>query len=368
MQKSFLNVQYISSILFFFAFILLSCSDNREDSRHAVYKDIINSTYPGEFRKIAVEEAEPIEITMDESSVELADKIHADLTDFEVADGYIYLTDIAGHRIIRVHEANKSIEFFGREGRGPGEFNRPSEINANSEYLFVLDSRNSRIQVFNKEMEMIHAIARNYRGFLDVTENVLLVPDLTRLEESVVVTYSADPPFVKTGEFMPRLVPLGEQPLVINGVIIRSDTIGRIYVSYIGLPFILVFDDELNHLDSIELTGLYVANFYDRPPERASDYLQREEVVRHFKRWFAVKDHLLFMGVRGDLIVIDLESNQLVANYKLRIGDRPLAHKTGKIFGEKLYLLDQMNSRMVRISLDMDNDGDELFKNVDILF
>src|ERR1044072_4110247 len=69
-------------------------------------------------------------------------------------DGAIYFSDPVGHRVLRVDPCDSAIEpvrCIGGKGNRPAQFNTPRGllIPANRDSLFVADSGNPRIQVFD---------------------------------------------------------------------------------------------------------------------------------------------------------------------------------------------------------------------------
>ena len=81
-----------------------------------------------------------------------------------VTDGcHIYASDILKNRIVKMDLNGTVIKSTGRTGDGPGEFNFPNGIRlSKDEKLYVCDSMNNRIQVFNKDLSFERLIGENY--------------------------------------------------------------------------------------------------------------------------------------------------------------------------------------------------------------
>lgn len=63
----------------------------------------------------------------------------------------VYLTDIFNHRVVKFGGTGQVALTFGKPGNGPGELYYPNDIAVDSEgYIYVSDSNNSRIQVFEQ--------------------------------------------------------------------------------------------------------------------------------------------------------------------------------------------------------------------------
>ena len=81
-----------------------------------------------------------------------------------VTDGcHIYASDKVKNKIVKMHLNGTVIKSTGRKGDGPGEFNFPNGIRlSKDDKLYVCDSRNDRIQVFNKDLSFERLIGENY--------------------------------------------------------------------------------------------------------------------------------------------------------------------------------------------------------------
>jgi|SRR5579872_28269 len=76
----------------------------------------------------------------------------------------VYVCDRQGHMIFIMDERGKLIRKLGIRGggNGPGEFRFPSEIAVAGNELFVLDTGNTRIQVFDSGSHFLRAINLGY--------------------------------------------------------------------------------------------------------------------------------------------------------------------------------------------------------------
>jgi len=78
-----------------------------------------------------------------------SDVVTAPNGDIFVADGHGEKTNA---RIVKFSKDGKFIKTWGKEGKGPGEFNQPHGIAMDSQgRLFVADRANSRIQIFDQD-------------------------------------------------------------------------------------------------------------------------------------------------------------------------------------------------------------------------
>lgn len=65
------------------------------------------------------------------------------------AAAHIYVADFENHRIQVFDAGGAFLSVFGSQGKGPGEFERPTDLDIGPDgRLFVVDFGNNRIQVF----------------------------------------------------------------------------------------------------------------------------------------------------------------------------------------------------------------------------
>jgi DNA-binding beta-propeller fold protein YncE len=76
-----------------------------------------------------------------------------------VADGRVYVTDVARHKVIVFDETGEKIFEFGNEGDAPGQFRSPNAIAVSGMYVAVSDTGNDRIQIFNRLGTLIQEIS-----------------------------------------------------------------------------------------------------------------------------------------------------------------------------------------------------------------
>jgi sugar lactone lactonase YvrE len=72
-------------------------------------------------------------------------------------DSAIYSVDVLNNRIQKFDRNGLFMNKWGSEGMGNGQFNRPSGIAADLQYVYVVDHSN-RIQIFNKEGQYVNSL------------------------------------------------------------------------------------------------------------------------------------------------------------------------------------------------------------------
>lgn len=79
-------------------------------------------------------------------------------------NGKFYCVDTRNHQIICFNRKGTRDFAFGKRGIGPGEFNFPTHITADSDYIYVSDSMNFRIQIISHQGRFIRSFGSIGRG------------------------------------------------------------------------------------------------------------------------------------------------------------------------------------------------------------
>ncbi|MCW9708195.1 hypothetical protein [Fodinibius salsisoli] len=144
---------------------------------------------------------------------------------------------------------------IGREGRGPREFGDLSGLMENKDFIFAGDITNARLQMFDQRFNLettfkhvIHGSGLSGNKSMSVTDSLLYLS--TGAKNNLISVYRATPPFDSLATFHPRLIPPGMQPGPYNNYSIDSNRMGDIAVSYLGLPYIFLYDKnhQLQHV------------------------------------------------------------------------------------------------------------------------
>ena len=73
-------------------------------------------------------------------------------------NGEVHLLDLDSHRIIVTDFELNFIKYFGSRGNKDNQFNQPVGICFKNGYLYITDSGNYRIQIFNQDFEFINSL------------------------------------------------------------------------------------------------------------------------------------------------------------------------------------------------------------------
>lgn len=72
-------------------------------------------------------------------------------------DGNVYIASSSSHSLSKHSSNGKCLKVVGREGSQPGELNHPCGVAVIEEQVYTCDRNNSRIQVFNKNLNFIRS-------------------------------------------------------------------------------------------------------------------------------------------------------------------------------------------------------------------
>ena len=86
------------------------------------------------------------------------------ITGIVFISGKFFCVDTRNHQIICYNRRGTRNFTFGRRGSGPGEFNFPTHITADNDYIYITDSMNFRVQILNHQGNFIRCFGSAGRG------------------------------------------------------------------------------------------------------------------------------------------------------------------------------------------------------------
>jgi hypothetical protein len=70
-------------------------------------------------------------------------------------DGTIFVLDAGNFRVVAFDQDGNALREFGRQGQGPGEFQRPRGFGVAGDLVIVTDTRNNRVAAFSRDGELV---------------------------------------------------------------------------------------------------------------------------------------------------------------------------------------------------------------------
>ncbi|MDZ7392438.1 MAG: 6-bladed beta-propeller [candidate division KSB1 bacterium] len=180
----------------------------------------------------------------------------------------VYITDWMNHCIMVADMEGRLDRAIGRRGQGPGEFDTPVGIAANSASLLVAEFGNRRVQVFDHALAYLGSIpAGFYLGRpagIGASDRRFFIPG-GLVQDSLLAIYEACRPYRRIGSLMP---PVASSPAYANAlrqVQAASNAAGLLAVAYSVLPYVFVFDSEARQVATIEFRGREVRELDEKP-------------------------------------------------------------------------------------------------------
>lgn len=85
------------------------------------------------------------------------------ITGINFFKGKLFCTDSGNHEIVVYKMNGKELFSFGKRGSAPGEFNFPTHIAVDNDFIYITDALNFRIQIFDHKGGFIRKFGRNGR-------------------------------------------------------------------------------------------------------------------------------------------------------------------------------------------------------------
>jgi len=174
-----------------------------------------------------------------------------------VSGGKVYISDFDGHRVSVYTTEGRLLRSFGGVGKGPGEFQNPSDIAVDKKgYIYVNDVGNLRIQIFDSLFKFVRSFGlRNsvekimVSGDEIICVNVAPVPCAGDGQEGrcILSKYGGDGKFI-------RNFGIYNKQILVHSWVSAMDKRGLIYLANVLGSDLYVFDrgGVLNQVISIK--------------------------------------------------------------------------------------------------------------------
>src|SRR5690625_179676 len=248
------------ALFFFITFVLLSC-ESKEPWELLIDENI--SKINGDIRVTEIDldlfestHVEPDLMISTDTSV-----IIGMPRDLFVLNDSLYLLDQSQNSVFTIDKAGTVTRKIDKTGRGPGESTRATSMANHGEFIYMYDHGNSRLQILDDEFSEVAYITASPNPFVrSVTAAGSLLYFTDALSQRggdrhLIKQYSIYPEPEKQGELVPRLLPEGVQPIVINNVSFHANSEGYLAAGYDALPKLFLYNPEGKLIHSIEFSG-----------------------------------------------------------------------------------------------------------------
>jgi DNA-binding beta-propeller fold protein YncE len=86
------------------------------------------------------------------------------ITGITFSKGILYGVDTLNHRVLCFDREGKQTFSFGERGAGNGQFNFPTHIDADGEFIYITDAMNFRVQIFDHKGMFVRVVGSWGRG------------------------------------------------------------------------------------------------------------------------------------------------------------------------------------------------------------
>lgn len=172
----------------------------------------------------------------------------------------LFISDITTRSIYKLEFSGDISSALTEAGKGPGELGTSAEVMHNSEFIYVPDHNNGRVNRYSHNFEVERAL-NNYLMFdMEVSEEYIFGSNRNSQgfapknpEEGLIVISTTESLQDTVTTILPRIVPSGYQPNVYNIADYSANSRGQIVAAYSPLPWLFTFDADFQHTNTIML-------------------------------------------------------------------------------------------------------------------
>ncbi|MFC1477393.1 hypothetical protein ACFL6L_02890 [candidate division KSB1 bacterium] len=187
---------------------------------------------------------------------------------YNAIDKKVYVADSRNNRVVVFDEFLQFIGIFGSSGSDPGEFGRPSGIAFTSDGDIIVAGHNKRLQIFNKNYEFVSffkvpqsAYDAEFSPVVDGEDNILFnYPDRNFPDAGTLFSvFNIAGDIIKTGGELMEIDESRYDAVIWrtceNLVFIETDiSSGLIYAAFINKPLIRIYNTEFQVVKEIDIS------------------------------------------------------------------------------------------------------------------
>lgn len=302
-------------------FYLISCSscslDKSENDFEVPFKQLdsfVNDVYT---LKVNIDEIPITEIGIDDKNIiyyldEDIDSLSYLSSITKTKNGFVFY-DTGLKKLYNLSGDGTKINSFANEGRGPGEINGVRHIDENSKHIYISDSGNRRINIYDQQFNFLRSESEIFSTQFYVNDKFLVSENSTHSGvENLISVKPIDDFNVTKTTLVPRLVPLGYQPTALNGTHFSINDDNKLVVAYSAIPWMFIFDEQFvlkqtlvfskSSFDTLDTWQLEIEkaeigkSYFGRNPITNISILNIEDVI---------------VGVRNELIILSKNESDM---------------------------------------------------------
>lgn len=169
--------------------LLVGCIGSENWKEYKASKDEVIPIYAEkEFDKMGDEETSKtkfknVEYNLQELELSFAKSPYSILCE----DEFILVSDIKKNCIFKFGYDGKLIDTIGKLGNGDEEFSYPTDIEKFNDKYYILDSRNNRVKIYDKELKFIENIKLGLEDKLEFTPEKMIFENLCVTDKGIFV-------------------------------------------------------------------------------------------------------------------------------------------------------------------------------------
>ena len=339
------NRIYYVMLIFTVMVFAVSCNGNKEGNGNKNVADLTRQLSYADNIKDFINEVEVSEINLDEMKADtlrpvqiIGDKelnknknkiFLISAVDCAIARDSIYIVDLRQKCVVVADKNGKLVRRIGREGKGPGEFMLPTCIANNQNYFAISDAQQWQISIFDNKFKFLKMVKSSNRTFdrsIDINQKYLYCKTFLFRKETNLDVFSLDKnslgKLVTTIKF-PMLVKPQQKDTPMNASTFAVNDSGYIFYSYIGMPWLFIYNPMDKHIASIKFNADFIVKS-----------LKSIKIPRGKQSNFLLKKVILSLSAQMKDIFILFDSNY-VLKFTLDNFNKPVNEKLFKLGDEK---------------------------------
>jgi hypothetical protein len=176
-------------------------------------------------------------------------------------DKNLYVADGTQNCIWKMNSEGIWVDKIGRKGRGPGEFRNIMGLTTNGNRIFVNDANNAEVDVFDTKLKYLESF--HYQSLFADSKNFAATQEhlYTPMQmggQKLLRQFSAQKPYRMQDSLINPIIPFPEKPMAYNLFDLDGNKQGDFVMAFQGLPYLFLFDSQLNQSHTIYLTSEHI--------------------------------------------------------------------------------------------------------------
>ena len=335
------NRIYYVMLIFTVMVFAVSCNGNKEGNGNKNVADLTRQLSYADNIKDFINEVEVSEINLDEMKADTLRPVQIigeeelnknknkifliSAVDCAIARDSIYIVDLRQKCVVVADKNGKLVRRIGREGKGPGEFMLPTCIANNQNYFAISDAQQWTTSIYDNRFNFLRTVKSGDRTTdknIGFSEKYLYCKTSLFRKETNLDVFSLGKKslgkLVTTIKF-PMLVKPQQKDTPMNASTFAVNDSGYIFYSYIGMPWLFIYNPIHKHIASIKFNADFIVKS-----------LKSIKIPRGKQSNFALKQVIKSIYVQKKDIFI-LFNTEYLLKFTLNSSNKPVNEKLFKL-------------------------------------